>query len=107
LASLLLAIGEGVFCLKEKSALIQPRAFGAKTMWWSISTVAYIILLIFGLLFVMGANARTTPPVSNRSRLKPERVAAGPDIAMEEADSGILAGCSTSAGAPTRRAASR
>jgi len=64
-------------------------------MWWGISAVAYVILLIFGLLFIMGANARKTPPVPRRSRLKSGRVPAGLEIPVEEPDSGIFAGTST------------
>jgi hypothetical protein len=36
-------------------------------MWWVIAAVAYILLLILGLLFLRGATARVTPPVPGLS----------------------------------------
>ena len=39
-------------------------------MWLVIAVVAYIILLVFGLLFVRGASAKATPPASDAPHLK-------------------------------------
>jgi hypothetical protein len=55
---------------------------GVKAMWLGISAVAYIILLMFGILFFKGASAKTTPPVSDLPRPKTERTTAEPDIAV-------------------------
>jgi hypothetical protein len=76
-------------------------------MGWGTFAVTYIVLLIFGLLFIMGANARKTPPVSRRSRLKPGGMAAQPEITVEDAGSGILVGRGASARSSTRRTGTR
>ena len=60
-------------------------------MWWGVSAVAYIILLIFGLLFFKGASAKATPPVSDLPQPKTERTPAEPDIPVAAANSAILA----------------
>jgi len=61
-------------------------------MWLGIGAIAYVIFMVFVLLFLKGASARKTPPVPDVPRVIPKPITAEPAIPILAANSDDFAG---------------
>jgi len=73
-------------------------------MWFGIAVAAYLLLLLFGILFVKGASAKATPPVTDALQQEPQHGSEA-DIPAAAVNSEILPSRDARASAPFRRLA--
>jgi hypothetical protein len=73
--------------------------------WLGIVITAYLLLLLFGLLFVKGASAKATPPITDASQPETQRNVGAADIAAAAVNSEILPSRDARASASFRRLA--